>query len=150
MYLYQKLKIMKTTFIKISLVLLLAICSHLSYAQCDKTVTLTSSKTNHLDEKGNIESTKDQKAVITISKSQVTIVPTEDHTISGLISSKTCEWTTPFKDGKMVVKANLEDDNGNQQHCTITITGVAGKVTLVFETEENPGKKIMVVADKFE
>jgi hypothetical protein len=141
---------MRSTFIKITLVLLLAASSIASYGQCDKTVTLTSSKTNHLDEKGNIESTKDQKAVIVISKTQVTITPEEDHVISGAITSKTCEWPTAFKEGKMVVKAKLEDDNGNTQNCTITITGVAGKITLVFETEENPGKKIMVVADKFE
>ena len=142
---------MKSTFIKISLVLLLAACSHLSYGQCDKVVTLKSSKTNHLDEKGNIESTKEEAAVITIGKTQLTIVPgDEDHTISGPIISKTCDWTTPFKDGKMVLKAKLEDNNGQQQNCTMTITGVAGKITLLFETEENPGKRIMVVADKFE
>jgi hypothetical protein len=142
---------MKSTFIKITIVLLLAACTHLSYGQCDKTVTLKSSKTNHLDEKGNIESSKEEKVTITISKTQVTIVPgEEDHTISGAITSKTCEWPTAFKDGKTVVKAKLEDDSGNTQHCTITITGVAGKITLVFETEENPGKKIMVVADTFE
>ena len=141
---------MKSTFIKITLVLLAA-CSHLSYGQCDKTVVLKSSKTNHLDEKGNIEKSKAEDATITISKSQVTIIPgDEDHTISGAITSKTCEWSTPFKDGKTVVKAKLEDNNGNTQHCTITITGVAGKITLVFESEEEPGKKIMVVADTFE
>ncbi|TSJ43786.1 HYR domain-containing protein [Mucilaginibacter corticis] len=142
---------MKSKFIKITLVLLLAACSQLSYGQCDKTVVLKSSKTNHLDAKGNIESSKDENATITISKSQVTIVPgDDDHTISGAITSKTCEWPTAFKDGKTVVKAKLEDNSGNTQHCTITITGVAGKITLVFEAEEQPGKKIMVVADTFE
>ena len=142
---------MKSKFLKITLVLLLAACSQLSYGQCDKTVVLKSSKTNHLDAKGNIESSKDENVTITISKSQVTIVPgDDDHTISGAITSKTCEWSAPFKDGKTVIKAKLEDNSGKSEHCTLTITGVAGKVTLVFEAEEEPGKRIMVVADTFE
>jgi len=41
-------------------------------------------------------------------------------------------------------------DGGTDMHVTITIEGKAGKVTLTFEAEEMPGRKIRVVADKFE
>ena len=120
------------------------------FAQCDQTVTLTSSKTNQFDEQGHIDS-RDENTVITISKTEITIVPGEDHKMSGPISSKTCDWQTPFKEGKTVIKAKLSDENGDhEKNATITITGVAGKVTLTFEAEEKPGKKIQVIADKFE
>ncbi|WP_295719674.1 hypothetical protein [Mucilaginibacter sp.] len=121
------------------------------FAQCDQTVTLTSSKTSQLDDQGNIDS-RDEHTVITISKTEITIVPGgEDHKMSGQISSKTCDWKTPFKEGKTVIKAKLSDENGDhEKNATITITGAAGKVTLTFEAEEKPGKKIQVIADKFE
>jgi hypothetical protein len=143
---------MKSTFIKITLALLLVAGSQLSYAQCDTTVVLKSSKTNYLDDKGNVlkEREQEQHATITISKKRVVIVPGNDHEMVGDITSKTCEWKTPFKDGKMVVKATFENDNGDQQHATITITGVAGKVTLTYQAEERPEIKIMVEADSFE
>jgi hypothetical protein len=120
------------------------------FAQCDQTVTLTSSKTSQLDDQGNIDS-RDEHTVITISKTEITITPGSDHKMSGPISSKTCDWKTPFKEGKTVIKAKLSDENGDhEKNATITITGAAGKVTLTFEAEEKPGKKIQVIADKFE
>ncbi|MFD2144795.1 hypothetical protein [Mucilaginibacter antarcticus] len=70
--------------------------------------------------------------------------------MAGDITSKTCEWKTPFKDGKMIIKATFENDNGEQQHATIAITGVAGKVTLTYQAEERPEVKIQVTADSFE
>jgi len=121
-----------------------------SFAQCDQTVTLTSSKTSKVDDQGNTDS-RDENTVVTITKTDVTIVPGgDDHKMSGTISSKTCDWKTPFKEGKTVIKAKLSDDNGHDRTATITITGVAGKVTLTFEAEEKPGMKIFVIADKFE
>ncbi|WP_429378913.1 hypothetical protein [Mucilaginibacter sp. UYCu711] len=121
------------------------------YGQCDKTVTLKSSKTLIFDEEGKLERTRDEATAITISKTYISIVPgDEGNTMSGDITSKTCEWTTPFKTGKMVVKGTLQNGNGNEVHATITIAGVDGKVTLTFEAEEKGKRKIQVVADKFE
>lgn len=121
-----------------------------AFAQCDQTVTLKSSKTTKIDDQGNTDS-RDENTVVTVTKTEVTIVPGgDDHKMSGPISFKSCDWKTPFKEGKTVVKAKLNDDNGHERTATITITGVAGKVTLTFEAEEKPGMKIIVVADKFE
>ncbi|MBC7400904.1 MAG: hypothetical protein H7289_13260 [Mucilaginibacter sp.] len=121
------------------------------YGQCDKTVTLKSSKTVMLDEEGKVEKTKDEATTITISKTYISIVPgDEGNTMEGDITSKTCEWTTPYKTGKTVVKGTLTNGNGNEVHATLTIVGVDGKVTLTFEAEEKGKRKIQVVADKFE
>ncbi|MGY4538485.1 hypothetical protein ACVW0P_002905 [Mucilaginibacter sp. UYNi724] len=119
-----------------------------TFAQCDKTATLTSSNTNYLDDKGTVLKSNNEETVITITKTDLTIAP-GDHQMTGKITSSTCDWKVPFKEGKTVVKSLMTGD-GEDKHVTITIEGKAGKVTLTFEAEEMPGKKIQVVADKFE
>jgi hypothetical protein len=136
---------------KAILALLLMVSATLCFAQCDK-ATLTASKTVYIDDKGNVLKTKDETTIITITKTELTIVPgDEDHKVSGAIVSKECKWNVPFKEGKTVLKSTLTDVNGeNQKHVTVSIEGKGGKVTLTFEADEMPGKKIQVVADKFE
>ncbi|MBE7172831.1 MAG: hypothetical protein INR73_19805 [Williamsia sp.] len=144
-------QIMKETFIKITLALLLVAGCQSGYAQCDTTVLLESSKTNYLDGKGNVYRTKDEATTITISKTAVVIsYGNNDHQMSGDITSATCDWKTPFKEGKMIVKAGLENSEGIKQQGTLTITGVAGKITLIYEAKERPGIQIQLVVDKFE
>lgn len=139
--------ILKTT---IAALFLLVAGTTASLAQCDKTVTLTSSKTTHLDGNGNVSKTKDETAVITISSTDITIVPgDEDHKMTGKITSKTCDWKVPYKEGKMVVKSIVSGDGGDEKDITVTIEGKDGKVTLTFEAVGLNGK-IQVVADKFE
>ena len=130
--------------------LLLVMAGTVSYAQCDKTVTFKSAVTNYLNEKGAIERTKDEETVITITKTNITIIPgDEDHKLTGTLSSYTCNWPVPFKEGKSVIKSILAEGD-HDLHVTITIEGKGGKVTLTFEAEEMPEKKIQVVATVFE
>jgi hypothetical protein len=130
--------------------LLMVAVSTVSYAQCDKTNTITSSTTNHLDDKGVVERSKDEETVITFDKSNITIAPGgEDHVTSGPVKSYVCNWTTPFKTGKTVI-TSVFTDGGQEMHATITIEGKDGKVTVTFVAEEMQGKKIQVVANKFE
>ncbi|MEO6631707.1 MAG: hypothetical protein ABIN13_08300 [Mucilaginibacter sp.] len=119
-----------------------------TFAQCEKTVQLSSSKTNHLDEKGTVTRSDDETAVIDISKSTVDISVNGEHKITAPIKSNTCNWTVPFKEGKTVIKATADHD-GQDENITITIEGKDGKVTLLFEMESQPGDKIKVGIDKF-
>jgi hypothetical protein len=136
---------MKKLILTLSLVIGLAT---ITLAQCDKTVELTSSKTNHLDESGTITRSDDETAVIDISKTTVDISVNGDRKISAPIKSNTCTWAVPFKEGKTVIKATADRD-GQDQNFTITIEGKDGKVTLLFEMESQPGDKIKVAIDKF-
>jgi hypothetical protein len=121
------------------------------YGQCDKTITIKSSQTVMLDEEGKVEKTKEEATTITISKTQISIVPgDEGNTMSGPVDLTYCNWTLPYKTGKSIVKGTLTNGNGNQLHATLTIIGVDGKVTLTFEAEEKGKRKVQVVADKFE
>jgi hypothetical protein len=122
--------------------------SAVTFAQCDKTVVLNSSKTNHIDESGSILRTEDETAEIEIDKSAVNIAVNGEHKITANIKSNTCNWTVPFKEGKSVIKG-VADFNGQDQNLTITIEGKDGKVTLLFELENQPGDRIKVSIDKF-
>lgn len=119
-----------------------------TFAQCDKTVVLNSSKTNHMDESGTITRTDNETAQIEIDKSAVNISVNGEHKVTANIKSNSCNWTVPFKEGKTVIKA-VADHNGEDKNITITIEGKDGKVTLFFEMEDEPGDRIKVAADKF-
>jgi hypothetical protein len=138
---------MKTIILTLSL--LIAGCT-ICFAQCGKKVTLTTSKTEHLDANGIVTRTVDEKAVVEINKSALNINVNDEHKMTGVIKSDTCDWKVPFKDGKMVLKATIGDENGDDKNVTITIEGKDGKVTLLFEMEGMPDDRIKVTIDKFE
>jgi hypothetical protein len=138
---------MKTIILFLSL---LIAGSTICFAQCDKKVIFTTSKTEHLDPSGAVTRTDDEKAVVEIGKAALTITVNDEHKMTGPIKSNDCNWGVPFKSGKTVIKATLTDDSGSDKNVTITIEGKDGKVTLLFEMEGMPDDRIRVNADKFE
>ncbi len=138
---------MKT--IALILSLLIAGCA-VSFAQCGKKFTITTSKTEHLDSGGNITHTDDEKAIVVISKADITINVNDEHKMAGTIKSNTCDWPVAYKEGKSVIKALINTENGEDKNVTITITGKDGKVTLLFEVEGEADDRIRVTVDKFE
>jgi len=132
------------------LALLLIASSTLCFAQCDKTVTLTALKTNYYDAQDKLLKSDDETSMVTISKTSVSITPGSNSKVSGPVSSYICSWTKPYKEGKMVVKCKLLNENNVEKNATITIEAKEGKVNLTFEALEMPGRKIKLVADKFE
>ena len=70
--------------------------------------------------------------------------------MTGTIGSKACDWQIPFKSGKTVISAQLEDQSGDQKDATLTIEGKDGKVTLLAELKNMPDRKILIAIDKFE
>jgi hypothetical protein len=138
---------MKTIILTLSL---LIAGSAMSFAQCDKKLVLTSSKTEHLDASGAVKKTVDETAQIEINKTDLTITVHEDHKMTGKILADTCNWKVPFKEGKTVIKTILSDEQGEDKNVTLTIEGKDGKVTLLFEMEGMPDDRIKVGIDKFE
>jgi hypothetical protein len=141
---------MKT--IALALSLLIA-GSAVSYAQCGKKFTITTSKTEHLDAKGNLTHADDEKAVVVIGKTDLNITVTganDEHKMTGTIKADTCNWPVAYKEGKTVLKVVISNENGEDKNVTITITGKDGKVTLLFEMEGEGDDRIRVTADKFE
>ncbi len=154
MYLYlsfkpHKEKTMKSTII--ALLLLLAggtVC----LAQCDKKLSLVTSKTEHLDANNNLQRTADEQTVIEIIDKKISVnIENGKQTLMGTIKSNTCNWTTPFKEGKSVINTTISDEDGNgEKDYTLTIEGKDGKVTLIAESPQMPDHKLRFVLDKFE
>ncbi len=133
----------------LSFLLLIAGCA-VGYAQCDKKIKLTTSKTEHLDAQGAVTRTVDEKAIVKINKNDLTINVNDEHKMTGKIKSDTCNWKVPYKEGKTIIKAIISDDQGTDKNVTITIEGKNGKVTLLYETEGEPDDRIRVAIDKFD
>ncbi len=141
-----KIKNMKTLILITGLLLSASITS---FAQCGKKVTLTSSGTQHLDAKGTVLKTVDEKAIINIEEKNIKINVNDEHEMEGTIKSMTCDWKVPYKDGKSVIKTTM-NEGGEDRDVTITIEGTDGKVTLLYEMDGMPDERIKVAIVKFE
>jgi hypothetical protein len=136
---------MKKIFLTITL---LATLSVACFAQCDKTIVLNSSKTDHIDATGALLRTEDEAVVIEISKTEVNVAVNGDHKIKAVIKSNTCDWKIPFKDGKTVIHGVAQRD-GQDKPVTLTLEGKDGKVTLLFQMDEALDDRVRVTIDKF-
>jgi hypothetical protein len=135
---------------KIVLAVLLLGGTSAAFAQCDKHVLLSSSKTEYTDASGNVERTEDEKSTVEINKDTILISPGHEQTMTGTIVSKTCNWTVPFKEGKSVMKVQLVNaEGGETRNLTITIEGKEGKLTLLAVMDEMPDRQIRVPLDSF-
>lgn len=133
--------------------LLLAAGSTISLAQCDKKTVLTSSKTQHLDAQGALKHADDEKVVIELTQSDITVSINNDggeHKLTGKVKSDTCDWKVPFKDGRTKLVVTLNNDNGESRDYTMTIAAKDGKVTFTAESKDEPDDVIKLDIEKFE
>jgi hypothetical protein len=134
----------------LTLLLFMVLTSCVCFAQCGKDVILTSSKTDYLDATGTLLKSADEAVTISIDKSTIRVEINKDPEIKATLTTDSCVWKTPFKDGLSVIKGLIDDGQGNKDHLTVTITGTNGNIILLFEIQEIPDDRIRVVADKFE
>jgi hypothetical protein len=141
---------MKSTFL--ALVLLVA-GGTVSLAQCDKNVSLSSSKTQHLDASGALKEAVDEKTTIEFNKSSMTVVTVNDNgdqKMTGTVKLDTCNWKIPFKEGKTKLHVTLKRDDGESRDFIVTIEGKDGKIALFAENKDMLEDKIKLDIDKFE
>jgi hypothetical protein len=120
------------------------------YGQCEKKTVLSSSKTDHLAADSSIQRSDDGLITIEFDKTTFVVNPPNESPLNGKVDSVTCNWTTPYKEGKMRMKITLTGSQGEVQHFTVNIEGKGGKVTLLAVMEGQPDERIRIVADKFE
>jgi acetoin utilization deacetylase AcuC-like enzyme len=89
-------------------------------AQCDQKVIIVSSQTNQLNGTGDIQRSVDEITTIEYYQKEITVTPGY-HTMNGSVTSVNCDWKTPFKNGKTVLKAVPESEQGKTMNLTITI-----------------------------
>jgi hypothetical protein len=120
------------------------------YGQCEKKTVLSASKTEHLAADSSVERSDDGVITIEFDKTTFLVNPPNESPLTGKVDSLTCNWPTPYKEGKMRMKVTLTNPQGEIQHFTVTIEGKAGKVTLLAVMDDQPDQKIRIIADKFE
>ena len=133
-----------------SVLLLLLGSSAAGFAQCDKAVILTSSKTEYLDAAGALQRSVEEQCVIKVDKTEVSIAPADHDPMVAKVVSIDCAWKEAFKTGKTIVQTKFRDPNGQVSDATITIEGKHGKITCVMTQKERPDRVIKVSVDKFE
>lgn len=120
------------------------------YGQCEKKTVLSASKTDHLAADSSVQQSEDGAVTIEFDKTTFNVTPQNEGQLTGKVDSFTCNWPTPYKEGKSRMKVTLTNPQGEIQHFTVTIEGKAGKVTLYAVMDDNPDVKIRLIADKFE
>lgn len=130
--------------------LFLLTASMSSFAQCDKKVIVTANKTEYLDAKGEVQRSVDEITTIEYDKKDIIINHGDNPSMQGTIDSMTCDWKTPFKEGKTVIKTSIINPQGQTFSLTITIEGKEGKINFLAEMAEMPDQKIRIVVEKFE
>lgn len=138
---------------KVILTLAIALTGSMAvYAQCDKKVLLSSSKTEHLNGSNEVQDTREEHTILEFNKTDITVIPNDspDDKMTGTVSSYTCNWKVPFKEGKTVIKASLVDKSGDVKNVIITIEGKEGKISAMAELDDNSGRKMRLTPDKFE
>ncbi len=116
-----------------------------TFAQCEEDAVLNTSKTNLADPSGNPVGVKDEKTVLRFSKTAILLNIDDKDRGELKIVSQICNWTIPYKEGKSVIKAKLNDWD-----YTLTIEGKEGKVSLHVVKNESDDSILTMVADKFE
>jgi len=121
-------------------------------AQCDKSITWTSSKTEFLDSSGNVTGSKDETASIKTVNKAITVTPpgAADNIMNGTIGQYSCNYTADGKNGKMVIGTELTNGHGEVVHATITVTTVEGKTTILIVAKEKPDKLIKLYISNYE
>ena len=137
---------------RILLIPVLTVITLVSQAQCDKNVNFISPKSQMINQKGEVLGSKDGTTVIEITKKSVSLTFNGDEktTLAGEIKEAKCDWSEPFKNGKSVIKAVLEDAGGDVKHVTLTIEAKDGKITITGDAEERPNERIKFDVDKYE
>jgi hypothetical protein len=121
-----------------------------SYGQCEKKTVLSASKTDHLAADSSVQRSEDGAITVEFDKTTFYVNPPDGGPLTGKVDSFSCNWATPYKEGKSRMKITLTDPQGEIQHFTVIIEGKAGKVTLYAVMDGHPEDTIRLTADKFE
>ncbi|MCF8452442.1 MAG: hypothetical protein K9G42_04520 [Pedobacter sp.] len=131
---------------RIIVALLISLAGTLStYAQCEENAVLITSKTNLADPSGNPLGVKDERTILRFSKAAILLNIDGEERGELKIVSKSCNWTIPYKEGKSIINAKL-----NESDYTLTIEGKEGRVSLHVVKNESDDSILSMVVDKFE
>jgi len=122
-------------------------------AQCLKHVKYYASKMEVLDSTLTLQDTRDEPFTIETRADGFTGIRENDvaDSLHGVVKNLTCNWTEPFKNGKITMIADVHSQNGDDlSAATITIEAVEGKISITLRAKERPERVLRLVVDKYE
>lgn len=119
-------------------------------AQCGKRNVITSSQWELLDSAGATIRTLDRNFFMEFDDKEITVIPGESGAGTGKVEIISCEWKTPFKEGKTVFKSTITDPEGKLFPIKVVIEGKDGKVTARIDIDDPEQRPIKLIVDKFE
>jgi len=125
------------------LMLVAALAGKPCAAQCDKTFVLTASLVEYLDASYQVTRTMDDNSSIRIGRDSVTISPEHDPALTGAVTQFTCDWKTPWIDGRSVIKA-LFNDRGQETPLTLILEAKNGHLSLLILFDNKPEQIIRI------
>ena len=132
--------------------LVLATCmGSIAKAQCGKHFTITTSRTEYIDSTGELQREEDENSTVEVSGSEIHINPGNDgqHIMKGKIKTTFCNWQVPYKEGKSIIKGELENEKQEVKAATLILEGKDGKQTAVFYFDAAPNRRIRLPLDSF-
>lgn len=120
-----------------------------AFAQCDKKIVLTAGSTEYLNGKDELQRTVEETTTVEYDSKEIVITP-GDQTLTGAVSSIICNWQTPYKEGKTVIKTALQGPDGPAMNTTITIENKEGKIIFLAAFDDMPDFRIRLILNKFE
>lgn len=124
-----------------------------TFAQCDKKVTWSCSKTEFLDNKEQKlgEELKPVKVIMTNKQVIVRLDEKDENaTMEGDVQNLECQWAEPFKNGTTRFKSYLTKSNGEGRSATITIKGTNGEIRINVAIEGMNGRIMSLPVAKYD
>jgi len=141
---------MTKLFFFLSFLLLVAATDH---AQCGKSITWSSVRTEYLDTSGAIQRTDNLPVTILTTPTRVTLsiktTDSQSDIIEGDLENLQCNWKEAFKNGKTSFKSSLTKSNGEKKYATITIEGTEGKLAITVALENMNGTKMRILVASY-
>lgn len=132
------------------LLLLLSVATGIfSYGQCNKKIALYGSSFEMLNASDEVQ-LKDDRAINIVYDSKLILFTPGDITMNGTVDSIKCDWKTPFKEGKTVIKCSIARTDGTTVNATLTIEGKNGQNILIAEFDGSDYQKLRLNLEKFE
>jgi hypothetical protein len=141
---------MKKILLSVSFFVLLTVAVQ---AQCGKSITWSSSKTEYLDASGALQRIENSPVTILTTPNHITVTfktgDGQSDVIEGDLENLQCNWKEAFKSGKTSFKSLLAKSNGETKNATISIEGTEGKLTIIVELENMKGMKMRIPVDGY-
>lgn len=122
-------------------------------AQCLTHVKYYASKMQVLDSTLTLQDTREEPFSIETRADGFTGIRENEvaDSLHGVLKQVTCNWTEPFKNGKITMRCDVHSQNGDDlSDATITIEAVNGEINVTLRAKERPERVLRLVIDKYE